>query len=489
MPIPSLSSYFPKPDNLEPRPVNMPLGMSRMFPGRMNDGIRRSVGMPGQQFRLPGMPENPEMQGGDGWQIPRMGGMPPAPMQPVGPAPGIPQRQPMAQMPSRGAMLGGIPLPGPVQMPQISGNHTGAFPPPVPMPTFGAENRPMPPQRTTADGRIALLGNSVQPRNGAMTPEAANQWADRTYGAQQRLQQAKEAAALQNSRSSIPGDPGAMVPGLQPTTPLYPANSFASDPKWSRLPQHQPMQVEDNGMTQADYHLAKDAGRLAPDANMKNGVIYHPSNTKRETNAQGYEVDGTGRVMDWNNPDHTKNSYHNQQLKGREIRAANAAREFQDRKLALQRDAELRALTPRRRDMGQDWTQSQYRMDNPALFAKGVNPDMLRFYAAMNARQGMSPGIDPQIQMRLDALGQAHERTNGINGIRMQQMEMERHQNQQFMDQKAVESGLMSADEYRRKYGGGQAAPVGAAPAQSGAPPSSVPRGMQGNPYGPGGSW
>ena len=50
--------------------------------------------------------------------------------------------------------------------------------------------------------------------------------------------------------------------------------------------------------------------------------------------------------------------------------------------------------------MGESWIQSQFRQENPALFAKGVNNDMLRYSAAMNARQRMDApnlgGYSPQ---------------------------------------------------------------------------------------------
>ena len=224
-----------------------------------------------------------------------------------------------------------------------------------------------------------------RPANGAMSEDEANRYVDQTLGAQQRYQQAKERAVMANHRPEPAAFPAS---DLQPTAPLYPAHPYSGKFPIQRT-SPAPTPVTDNGMTQADFHRSRDAGRLPMDPNMRNGVVWHKDNTQRQLDSKGYEVDGWENRLPTQNPDHTKNSYHNQQLERRAIQAANATRDFEASKLALQRRNELRALRGKRGDMAENWIQSQYRQENPALFAQGVNPDMLRFMAAANARQRM----------------------------------------------------------------------------------------------------
>jgi len=204
-----------------------------------------------------------------------------------------------------------------------------------------------------------------RPANGAMSEDEANRYVDQTLGAQQRYQQAKERAVMANHRPEPAAFPAS---DLQPTAPLYPAHPYSGKFPIQRT-SPAPTPVTDNGMDNRAALAQVQSGAVP-----SNLIPVRPGMTPEQAKAASDQAFANNKRQ-WAISD--------------QRRAENATKEFEAKKLEYQRRRELAALAPRRRSMAEDWIQSQYRMENPAMFARGVNPDMLRFMAAANARQRM----------------------------------------------------------------------------------------------------
>lgn len=220
-------------------------------------------------------------------------------------------------------------------------------------------------------------------RNDAMTPQAAGQYVDSTLGENQRYMQSKWNAVRQN-RGFSPIDSSVGAQGLNPTprSALYPQSSFVGD--WQRkaqgleaVPRVEPL---DNGMSNEEILARVRSGEIP-----SNLIPQKAGMTPEEAKAHSDKMFARNKEQ-W--------------AISASRRAENATRDFETQKLALQRRNELRQLSGPRRDMGESWIQSQFRQENPALFARGVNSDMLKYSAAMNARQRMDApnlgGYSPQ---------------------------------------------------------------------------------------------
>ena len=204
-----------------------------------------------------------------------------------------------------------------------------------------------------------------RPANGAMSEDEANRYVDQTLGAQQRYQQAKERAVMANHRPEPAAFPAS---DLQPTAPLYPAHPYSGKFPIQRT-SPAPTPVTDNGMDNRAALAQVQSGAVP-----SNLIPVRPGMTPEQAKAASDQAFANNK---------------RQWAKSDQRRAENATKEFEAKKLEYQRRRELAALAPRRRSMAEDWIQSQYRMENPAMFARGVNPDMLRFMAAANAHQRM----------------------------------------------------------------------------------------------------
>lgn len=353
-----MADLYGTPPKIPSRRMSMlGLGLPGNTQGKIDDGVRRTVGMPPKKYRLPGLMDNPpigkpiygpqEMMPAGG--APGMGLFHPAP--PTGPHPLLHQisnpvaPQAMPQPPaSQPSGVFGVREPGMFNGPEIN-----------------AYNAPQPSLRQQMPASVGQVSAPAQP----VSPNAADQRLMNDIEAQHQDFRKRVASAWRFS----PDDSSQGAQGLNPTprSAMYPAHPYAN-----KFPiQHNDAPVvepSDNGMTQDDYKLALEGKRLLPNANMRNG--------------------------------RSDPVYRQQQIDRRNAQAANEARDFEKQKLALQRRNELRQLSGPRRDMGESWIQSQFRQENPALFARGVNSDMLKYSAAMNARQRMDApnlgGYSPQ---------------------------------------------------------------------------------------------
>ena len=452
------------------------LGMPGNVQGKIDDGIRRSTGMPPKRYPLPGFPENPAIPAGHPplqWSADQVGGIgalpvhnisnqqhggqgffnvppedtpsaprftngpfgapgpdmfgghgvnqanqgsaaPPQPQSPLGQKPWwqrdlftaddhLPQRTPTgAHFPSwpstpvldksifgiKAAMEQWIPQDAAKNLGRLginvpAGMVKGGMPQ-TPSATPSQPSAPMLPPEGGGQSSVWGLPQAripapppPRPANGAMTEDEANRYVDQTLGAQQRYQQAKERAVMANHRP----EPAALpASDLQPTAPLYPAHPYSGKFPIQGRNTPSPVEVRDIGASNRAILGEIQAGNIPSN-------LIRPNMTPEQ--AMAAKAAWQNNKTQW--------------AASNEKRAENATKEFEAQKLAYQRRRELAALAPRRRDMAESWIQSQFRQENPALFARGVNSDMLKYAAAMNARQRMDApnigGMSPQDSM------------------------------------------------------------------------------------------
>ena len=371
-----------------PQAVKPGIQMRPGFMNRINDGVRRSAGMPQQRFPLQGYPENPSLQGqpplqwsapnhaGGEMQLTNAGGqvygMPAGPQRdsttavPMGgwqnhpSTRGLQEYKPTTPLYQR---LHDITNPAPSP---LIGNPSGGGSIPVHYNGSGTFSYESAPRSNPLAPNFIPPGSGMRPANGAMTEMEANRFVDGLTAQENQHRN----WIMGNARVS-PENSSLGVPGLNatPRSAMYPAHPYANKFPIQHAPVQEQTPVTDNGMSNRAILAKIHSGEIP-----SNLIPVRPGMTPEQAKAASDQAFARNKAQ-WAISD--------------QRRAENATRDFEASKLALQRRNELRALRGKRGNMAENWIQSQYRQENPALFAQGVNPDMLRFMAAANARQRM----------------------------------------------------------------------------------------------------